>query len=131
MAEAGKNANQLFSISKMVFMESCIRAEMDSQLRFGQEWSKLLGPEHPKTLEEAIAAKKRELQELQVKAGFSTAADVTYTSTVHAGFNSTAKGPLGSPERGFHNTLGTGTLLREKPPTSATLKATQSQTIRK
>jgi hypothetical protein len=99
-AGAGKKTQELDE-KAIAFLTDRIKAEIESQVRFGQEWSELV-PGLPRTIDDAIEAKRKELAELKAQAA-KTAGAAAFTTTTRAQFSDVARP---SPETGLGHTLG-------------------------
>lgn len=65
---AGKeNGRKQLTLKEIEFITDRIDAEISSQLNYGREWGELV-PTAPKNVDEAIAEKRRELEEMRAKA---------------------------------------------------------------
>ncbi len=96
---AGKPKKELDE-KAIAFLTDRIGAEINSQLRFGAEWSELV-PGLPRTVDDAIAAKRREIEELraQAAAASGSAGRGALATTTRAQFSDVAMRP--SPEAGL------------------------------
>jgi len=86
---------------EIAFLTDRIAAELNSQIRFGAEWSTLV-PGVPRTLDEAIEAKKAEIEGLKAKSA-AVGSTAMYLSTSGAQFADTMKP---SPEAGLARKAG-------------------------
>lgn len=80
-AKGKEDGRKQLTLREIDFLEDRIASEINAQLNYGREWGELV-PHAPKNVDDAIAQKRKELEELRAKAKELAGTEVLLTASL-------------------------------------------------